>query len=400
MREKCFDESIIGGAGMKGRFWLTALSLLLIMGILSPSVGAQEKVGNKTFREVKDFKGGHFDGTHKKGSNLVLNRGKLHKGTDTSGRYHGGDYYYGRWTAPVDAVDFDEAIASWQAVTPEGTWVEVELRARTEAGWTGWYSMGVWHSNDQPFQRHSVSGQRDEQGRVATDTLVMNHPASQVQARVTLFTEDRFLSPTLRSFGIAFSRGENEPGKVPFRGVTSSLDVPMRSQMIYPDGGEVWCSPTSTSMVMAYWANVTGKREWNQPVPTVVKGVWDYVYDGGGNWPYNTAYAASRGLEGKVVRMESMAEMERWVEAGVPVIISLAFKEGELTGSPIKSSGGHLLVVRGFDKNGDVLVNDPAGPADEQVRFTYKRAELEKLWLKHSNGTTYLIHPPGWKTPK
>lgn len=151
---------------------------------------------------------------------------------------------------------------------------------------------------------------------------------------------------------------------------------------------------------MAYWANVTGKREWNQPVPTVVKGVWDYVYDGGGNWPYNTAYAASRGLEGKVVRMESMAEMERWVEAGVPVIISLAFKEGELTGSPIKSSGGHLLVVRGFDKNGDVLVNDPAGPADEQVRFTYKRAELEKLWLKHSNGTTYLIHPPGWKTPK
>ncbi|MFD1394349.1 peptidase C39 family protein [Kroppenstedtia eburnea] len=385
---------------MKGRIWLTALSLLLIMGILSPSVGAQEKVGNKTFREVKDFKGGHFDGTHKKGSNLVLNRGKLHKGTDTSGRYHGGDYYYGRWTAPVDAVDFDEAIASWQAVTPEGTWVEVELRARTEAGWTGWYSMGVWHSNDQPFQRHSVSGQRDEQGRVATDTLVMNHPASQVQARVTLFTEDRFLSPTLRSFGIAFSRGENEPGKVPFRGVTSSLDVPMRSQMIYPDGGEVWCSPTSTSMVMAYWANVTGKREWNQPVPTVVKGVWDYVYDGGGNWPYNTAYAASRGLEGKVVRMESMAEMERWVEAGVPVIISLAFKEGELTGSPIKSSGGHLLVVRGFDKNGDVLVNDPAGPADEQVRFTYKRAELEKLWLKHSNGTTYLIHPPGWKTPK
>ncbi len=121
-------------------------------------------------------------------------------------------------------------------------------------------SMGVWHSHDQPFPRHSVSGQRDEQGRVATDTLLMNHPASQVQARVTLFTEDRFLSPTFRSFGVTFSLGENEPGRVPFRGVTPSLDVPMRSQMIYPDGGEVWCSPTSTSMVMACSKYAEGPR--------------------------------------------------------------------------------------------------------------------------------------------
>lgn len=354
---------------MKERLGFVALSLLLILGIWSPMAEAQGKVGNKSFREVKDFKGGHFDGTHKKGSNLVLNRNRLHKGTDPSGRYHGGDYYYGRWTAPVDAVDFDEGIASWQAVTPEGTWVEVELRARTEVGWTGWYSMGVWHSHDQPFPRHSVSGQKDEQGRVATDTLLMNHPASQVQARVTLFTENRLLTPTFRSLGLTLSLGENEPGRVPFGGVPSSLDVPMRSQMIYPDGGEVWCSPTSTSMVMAYWANITGKSQWNRSVPTVVKGVWDSVYNGAGNWPFNTAYAASRGLEGKVVRMENMAELERWVETGVPVIISLAFEKGELTGSPIQSSNGHLLVVRGFDKHGDVLVNDPAGFIMYQVVF-------------------------------
>ena len=27
------------------------------------------------------------------------------------------------------------------------------------------------------------------------------------------------------------------------------INVPECSQMVYPDGGEVWCSPTSTSMV-------------------------------------------------------------------------------------------------------------------------------------------------------
>lgn len=378
--------------------------MLLAVGILSPAVEAKdknkEKVGNKSFVEVKKFNKGIFDGTRKKGKKLILNKRALQKGTDTSGRYNGGDYYYGRWTAPVNRLVFDEAIASWQAETPAGTWLEMELRARTAEGWTRWYSMGVWHSNEKPFKRHSVAGQRDDQARVATDTLVMNQQASQVQARVTLFTEDPSRSPTLRSYGITFSQGDNEPGRVPFTGVTTALNVPMRSQMIYPDGGEVWCSPTSTSMVMAYWARITGNRSWDQSVPTVVKGVWDHVYDGGGNWPYNTAYAASAGLEGKVVRMESMAEVERWVRAGVPVIISLAYQEGELTGSPIRSSPGHLLVIRGFDQKGDILANDPAGPTDDQVRFTYKREELERLWLKHSNGTTYLIHPQGWRTPK
>ncbi len=29
--------------------------------------------------------------------------------------------------------------------------------------------------------------------------------------------------------------------------------MPLRSQMIYPNGGEVWCSPTSVAMLLAYW---------------------------------------------------------------------------------------------------------------------------------------------------
>ena len=31
--------------------------------------------------------------------------------------------------------------------------------------------------------------------------------------------------------------------------------------MIYPDGGSVWCSPTSLSMVLSYWDGYTGPRE-------------------------------------------------------------------------------------------------------------------------------------------
>ena len=68
--------------------------------------------------------------------------------------------------------------------------------------------------------------------------------------------------------------------------------------MVYPDGGEVWCSPTSTSMVLAYWAGDTGPCE--PRVRAAVEGVYDWVYDGHGNWPFNTAYAATAGPGGHV----------------------------------------------------------------------------------------------------
>ena len=73
----------------------------------------------------------------------------------------------------------------------------------------------------------------------------------------------------------------------------TTLAVPERSQMVYPNGGPVWCSPTSTSMVMAYWSEKLGEPALNRPVPEVAAAVYDVVYRGNGNWPFNTAYAGA-----------------------------------------------------------------------------------------------------------
>ncbi len=167
--------------------------------------------------------------------------------------------------------------------------------------------------------------------------------------------------------------------------------------MVYPDGGTVWCSPTSTSMVLAYWAGDTGPCE--PRVRAAVEGVYDWVYDGHGNWPFNTAYAATHGLVAEVVRFESMAEAERWVAAGVPVVISYYWHEGDLTGAPIPTSDGHLAVLVGFDAAGNPIVNDPAAADDAGVQRTYLRSELEHLWVKKSGGTAYLIYPTGHVIP-
>ncbi len=57
------------------------------------------------------------------------------------------------------------------------------------------------------------------------------------------------------------------------------------------------------------------------------------------------------------------------------------------------------MVIRGFDTQGNVVVNDPAGALDARVRFVYDRAILERLWLTHSGGTVYIIHPRSLAVP-
>lgn len=319
--------------------------------------------------------------------------------------YNGGSFLVGMATSPVVPTGFGvaEAIPSWNAATPPGTWIEAQARAQIGSHWTTWYNLGVWAAGTGTVERHSVNGQADADGTVAVDTLVLDKskpPASALQLRLRLFTADPAVRPTVARAALAYSTTPQKPRQLP-PGDPSlwgrELAVPACSQMVYADGGEVWCSPTSTSMVVGYWEHDPGPCE--PRVRAAVAGVYDWLYDGHGNWPFNTAYAATHNLSGHVARFTSLAQVEPWIAAGVPVIFSYAWKRGELTGAPIRSSNGHLAVLVGFDAAGNPIVNDPAAPNDATVRRTYQRSQLELLWLERSGGTVYLIYPPGWPVP-
>lgn len=317
-------------------------------------------------------------------------------------------YWYGTLESPVyDALHpFDTAIASWNALTPASTWLQLEMRVYRPGDdhWTKWYNMGIWASGTETIQRHSVASQGDADGYVDTDTLMLyGQPVyTRYQYRLTLFTADLNVSPSARLVSVMTSNTYRQKDGYQYsdggtaRGI--DLKVPQRSQMIYKKGGEVWCSPTSMSMVLAYWGI-------DVPVPDAADATYDYVYDGNGNWPFNTAWAGSNTLakygsiEAYVTRLSSMAQVEEWIKAGVPVVMSYAFSAGELPGTPIASSSGHIMVIRGFDADGNVIVNDPAASSDVGVRIVYDRAKLESLWLTHPGGTVYLIYPRGWSIP-
>jgi hypothetical protein len=328
----------------------------------------------------------------------------LYTAFDGSGFYNGGRCQWGWLTSPLyeTAARFDTLIPSWEATTPAGTWMELEVRVRSGGAWTRWFGMGVWASGTSSVERHSVNGQEAGSWRVLTDTLQSTGPvfADAYRYRLTLVTEEWGVSPSVRGVSLAVldscRHGEylDVPGDGSFWGW--ELPVPACSQMVYPDGGEAWCSPVSLSMVMAYWSDRTGKKDLDQLVPAVVRGTYDYTYGGNGNWPFNTAYASSLGFDASVRRFDSLGQVERCVAAGLPIVASIAWKRGELSGAPIPESEGHLLVIRGFDSSGNVIVNDPAGCDDSRVRRVYRRDEFARAWFcSGSGGVAYLVYPDG-----
>ncbi|GAA3356484.1 hypothetical protein GCM10017744_023290 [Streptomyces antimycoticus] len=82
-----------------------------------------------------------------------------------------------------------------------------------------------------------------------------------------------------------------------------------------------------------------------------------------------------------VTRLGSLADAEKLIDAGIPVITSQSFLKTELDGAGYGTSG-HLMTVIGFTADGDVIANDPASPSNDAVRHIYKRRQWENIWLR------------------
>jgi hypothetical protein len=325
----------------------------------------------------------------------------------------------GSWTSTwrTTPFAFDELVVSWNATTPAGTWIQVDMQASGSGRETKWYVMGIWASGDGDIQRTSVGGQRDTDGTIAIDTFIRDKKAAALDAyrlRVSLHrAAEGGASPAVRFVGAMVSAATRYEIPSPWGGAGAvDLAVPMYSQEIhaghfpeYDNGGEAWCSPTSTAMVLAYWgtgpsaddlAAFPGSGHFDGEVDYAARYVYDYHYQGAGNWPFNTAYAATFGLEGFVTRLRSLNEAELFIRAGIPLVASI---NGKLPGFLFGKTSGHLLVIRGFTASGDVVTNDPAVMSDAEVRKVYGRADFESVWLEGSAGIVYVIHPTAVPLP-
>jgi hypothetical protein len=377
----------------------------------SSAAPADRQVAFARWEGGPSFRAGASSGMRLRHGALVLQSPGRKRG------YRGTTYDVGTWTsAPVTpGFAFTQLIGSWSATTPRNSWVEV--RVKVAGG--HWLVLGRWASSDHHVRRTSVPGQSDAAGRVDVDTWKAAGSGSassyQLQVRLMRRASASSPSPSLTFLGAVASRLPSSLPAVSAPGVASGvvLDVPRYSQMVhrgefsqYGGGGEAWCSPTSTAMVLGYFGRLPAPASYSwvgartDPwVDEVARRTYDVAYEGTGNWPFNTAYAASRGLSAFVTRLRSLSEAETLVAAGIPVTVSVSFPAGGLYGAPISSTAGHLLVIVGFTASGDVVVNDPAAASAAGVRRTYDRAQLEAAWLGGSGGTAYVIHDAAHPLP-
>ncbi|MER5388677.1 C39 family peptidase [Saccharopolyspora sp. NPDC002686] len=377
-----------------------------------------------------DFQEGTAEGTAVDGDSVRIGDPHgtvLHPSPDGGER----EYDFARWTSPVHPLDFGatQLVGSWNASTPPGTWVQVEMRGRTASGAdTGWYVLGQWASGDADIKRTSVGGQSDTNGSVDVDTFTASPGAelSGYQLRVTLHrATGTSASPSVSLLG-AMASAIPDRFEVPASGAGGAwgieLPVPRYSQNIHKGhfpqfggGGEAWCSPTSAEMVVEYWGKRPSEQDlaWigpNHPDPVVdhaARQTFDYAYDGTGNWSFNAAYAASYGLEARITRLRSLADAEQYIRSGIPLITSQSFRADELDGAGYGTEG-HLMVIVGFTEDGDVIANDPASSDDAAVRNVYPRKQFENVWLRTkrydadgkeaggSGGIAYVINPAGF----
>ncbi|MFD9905711.1 peptidase C39 family protein [Streptomyces sp. NPDC059063] len=378
---------------------------------------ADRPVDNRSWTTRKDWSSGAADGTRtvakpRAGVELAEPIGTVDYQDPHTGRT--ATWEYARWTGPAHrpAVAATEAIASWNARTPVGTWIQIELEGTYADGTTTpWYVLGRWASGDDRqdagaavIRRTSVDGQKDGRSSVWTDTVSIDDPTTGLRLvsyrlRLTLYRKPgTALTPTVWRLGAMASAVPDRftvPASEP--GLAKELAVPRYSQEIhkgqypeYDNGGEAWCSPTSSQMILEYW----GKRPsaddlaWVDPsyadpqVCHAARFTYDYQYGGCGNWPFNAAYAATYpDMQGVVTRLGSLTDLEKLIAAGIPAITSQSFLKEELTGAGY-GTAGHLMTVIGFTGSGDVIANDPASPSNAAVRRVYRRREFENIWLR------------------
>ena len=333
------------------------------------------------------------------------------------------NYDWSAWVSPAvePGHPFDFLVPSWNASTPDDSWLEVEVRVSVDGlRWSRWHSLGCWAESDAEMHRTSRPGQPDDEATIRTDVLSARPGVTWTAYQLRLVLHRRPGSaavPDVSLVGASVSArapdpaGSNDPPGDPGGAAHGTeLRVPAYSQQIhrgeYPQwggGGEAWCSPTATSMLLGHWGLGPSQEEYDWVDPSYADrfvdhaawSVFDHAYAGAGNWPFNVAYAARYGAEAFVTQLRSLAEAELFIAAGIPLVASVSFTSDELDGAGYDTAG-HLLTIIGFDDEGHVICNDPAShgrPDNTEVRVVFDRTQLERSWLNGSGGIVYVVRP-------
>ena len=278
---------------------------------------------------------------------------------------------------------FSELLVSWNISASAGSTAVIEVRGRREPGeWGPWLRIG-WQG-ERPGDPGLV---RSPEAMIDVDYLRATGLLSHAQCRVRMIggsgvvhrlsvvtTAGRVEDLVTREVGVGAGRAFT----LPMAFISQKTERPELSGRL--------CSPTSLAMVMGYFgASMT--------VLEAADRAYDPTHDLYGNWPRNIAAGFSFGVPGRLFRFSNWNQAERVLRSGRPIVASIFVEPGQLRGAPYRSTDGHLIVLRGIDASGDLMVLDPAASDERSGSLVYRRDDLTTVWLSNTKGTAYLFDP-------
>jgi hypothetical protein len=273
-------------------------------------------------------------------------------------------------------------VPSLAVITERSYSARLELSVRVSGSWSAWTAgVGLGPAS---FPRLPPGDGLD------ADIDVFRTRAPVEAARVRLRLRGAEAAAVLaRPWMLALSASDGSPVRADASPAEPDLrlDVPARSQMeADPEIARRICSPTCVAMVLDFW---------RRPVrlDALAADMFNPAADLYGVWPAAIAAAGRHGLAGYVLRFPDWASASWCLRRGLPIIASVRYAAGELTGAAVPQTPGHLLTLTGCQGD-EVLVNDPGAPATASVARRYRLDELARVWLERT-GVGYVIFPLG-----
>jgi hypothetical protein len=266
----------------------------------------------------------------------------------------------------------NEAILSWNVPPEVQPGLAFEMSGQVRGRWSGWTRVGEWGEAPAP-------GVDDPLLRREVDTVVWDAHVDELRVRVRTATGEHL---KLDRLVLAF------PAAAPKESIalptTFNQELPFRSQRTEDESiGDRICGATCVAMALA-------PRVPNVTAEAIAKAAYDPVHDIYGNWARLAAAASQHGAVAWVQRLASLDDVFARLVAGYHIICSVAFENGKLTGAPVQNTSGHLVLIRGWNKKGDVVCNDPAFTDSRGDGVVYRRSEFERLWLTHGGAAIIL----------
>ncbi len=275
------------------------------------------------------------------------------------------------------ASPFNIALASWNGSAPEsGGGFRVFIRFPWGAGWSPWLEMGYWQDNYWPGSKTtSYSG-----GYINIDTGILYYDRDQWQAKVEFSRDNTSIpSPSIHRFSMQVSDAATTDS-LDLAGISAdnppAIFIP--TQFIYqfsvdPDIGGRICSPTTTAMILGSLGQTVDMLDfaWD---------TYDPYYQIFGVWPRAVQSASRYHVEGYVNRYRTWSEAYEVLAAGGRIAMSV--------GQPLYS--GHLLMLAGFNSNGQPIVHDPA--RSNGYSYIYNKSSLSQAWFA-KGGVAYTFFP-------